>query len=60
MRFYGVRSGRNNMSRLVARSIIYNTPKRHNSVIKKDEESDETLSIFILMIVIVCIIIVVL
>ena len=60
MRFYGIRSGRNNMSRLVARSIMYNTPKRHNSVIKKDEESDETLSIFILMIVIVCIIIVVL
>ena len=60
MRFYGIRSGRNNMSRLVARSIMYSTPKRHNSVIKKDEESDETLSIFILMIVIVCIIIVVL
>ena len=60
MRFYGVRSGRNNMSRLIARSIIYNTPKRHNSVVKKNEESDEILSIFITMIVIVCIIIVVL
>lgn len=60
MRFYGIRSGRNNMSRLIARSIMYNTPKRHNSVVKKNEESHETLSIFILMVVIVCIIIVVL
>ena len=60
MRFYGIRSGRNNMSRLVARSIMYNTPKSHNSVIKKDEESDEVLGVFIIMIVIVCIIIVIL
>ena len=60
MRFYGIRSGRNNMSRLVARSIMYNTPKRHNSVITKDEESDEALGVFIIMIVIVCIIIVIL
>lgn len=60
MRFYGIRSGRNNMSRLIARSIMYNTPKRHNSVVKKNEESDETLSMFILMIAIVCIIIIIL
>ena len=60
MRFYGIRSGRNNMSKLVARSIMYNAPKRHNSVIKKDEESDEVLGVFIIMIVIVCIIIVIL
>lgn len=60
MRFYGIRSGRNNMSRMIARSIMYNTPKRHNSVVKKNGESDETLSMFILMIAIVCIIIVVL
>ena len=60
MRFYGIRSGRNNMSRLIARSIMYNAPKRHNSVVKKNEESHETLSIFITMIVIVCIIIFVL
>lgn len=60
MRFYGIRSGRNNMSRLIARSIMYNTPKRHNSVIKKNEKSDEILSVFIIMITIVCIIIVVL
>lgn len=58
MRFYGIRSGRNNISRLIARSIMYNTPKRHNNVVKKNEESDETLGIFILMIAIVCIIIV--
>ena len=60
MRFYGIRSGRNNMPRLIARSIMYNTPKRHNSIIKKDEESDEALGVFIIMIVIVCIIIVIL
>ena len=60
MRFYGIRSGRNNMSRLIARSIMYNTPKRHNSVVKKHEESDEALGVFIIMIVIVCIIIVIL
>ena len=60
MRFYGIRSGRNNMSRMIARSIMYNTPKRHNSVVKKNDESDEALSVFILMIAIVCIIIVVL
>ena len=60
MRFYGVRSGRNNMSRLIARSIMYNTPKRHDSIVKKNEKSDEALGVFIIMIVIVCIIIVIL
>lgn len=60
MRFYGIRSGRNNMSRMIARSIMYNTPKRNNSVVKKNDESDKALSVFILMIAIVCIIIVVL
>ena len=58
MRLYGIRSGQNNMSRLIARSIMYNTPKKHNSVVKKNDESDETLDMFILMIVIVCLIIV--
>lgn len=43
MRFYRIRSGLNNMSRMIARSIMYNTPKRHNGVVKKNEESDETL-----------------
>ena len=60
MRFYGIRSGRNNISRLIARSIICNTPKKHNSVVKKNEESNEALGVFIIMIVIVCIIIVIL
>ena len=60
MRFYGIRSGRNNMSRLIARSIMYNTPKKYNSVVKKNDESDEALGVFIIMIVIVCIIIVIL
>lgn len=35
MRFYGIRNGRNNMSRLIARNIMYNTPKKNNSVVKK-------------------------
>lgn len=60
MRFYGIRSGLNNISRMIARSIMYNTPKRHNNVVKKNDESDKALSVFILMIAIVCIIIVVL
>lgn len=58
MRFYGIRSGRNNMSRLIARSIMYNTPKRYNNVVKKNEDSDEALGMFIIMIAIVCVIIV--
>lgn len=58
MRFYGIRSGRNNMSRLIARSIMYNTPKGCNNIVKKNEKSDETLGMFIIMIVIVCLIII--
>lgn len=60
MRFYGIRSGRNNMSRLIARSIMYNTPKGYNNIVKKNEESDEALGVFIIMAVIFCVIIVIL
>ena len=35
MRFYGIRSGRNNMSRLIARSIMYNT-LNNNSIINNN------------------------
>ena len=38
MRIYGIRSGRNNMNRLIARSIMYNTPKKNKNVNKQNEE----------------------
>ena len=31
MRFYGMRSGRNNMSKLIARSYMYNSKKKSNT-----------------------------
>ena len=39
MRIYGMRSGRNNMNRLIARSIMYNTPKKNKNVNKQKEEN---------------------
>ena len=41
MRFYGIRSGRNNMSRLIARSVMYNTPKKNNVVNSTKTQNDE-------------------
>ena len=41
MRIYGMRSGRNNMNRLIARSIMYNTPKKNKNVNKQNEENKE-------------------
>ena len=38
MRIYGMRSGRNNMNRLITRSIMYNTPKKNKNVNKQNEE----------------------
>ena len=34
MRIYGMRSGRNNMSRLLARSIMYNSPKKKSDKVE--------------------------
>ena len=39
MRIYGNRSGRNNMSRLLARSIMYNSPKKKS--VKVEPTTDE-------------------
>ena len=41
MRIYGMRSGRNNMNRLIARSIMYNTPKKNKNVNKQNEENEK-------------------
>ena len=38
MRIYGMKSGRNNMNRLIARSIMYNTPKKNKNVNKQNEK----------------------
>ena len=35
MRFYGVRSGRNNVPRMITRSIMYNTPN-NNAIINNN------------------------
>ena len=50
MRFYGIRSGRNNMSRLIARSIMFNTPKKNYTT--TNSTSDNMLIIFIIFVVI--------
>lgn len=36
MRFYGIRSGRNNMPRMVTRSIMHNTPKKSSTPINRE------------------------
>lgn len=64
MRIYGMHSGRNNMSRLLARSIIYNTSKKkkntkNNTTLKKSKATDDfagylATAIFILVIVGIC------
>ena len=41
MRIYGMRSGRNNMNRLIARSIMYNTPKKNKKINEQNEENKE-------------------
>ena len=50
MRFYGIRSGRNNMSRLIARSIIFNTPKKNYTT--TNSTSNNMLIIFIIFVII--------
>jgi hypothetical protein len=42
MRIYGMRSGRNNMNRLIARSIMYNTPKKSRVMDKQSTEEKST------------------
>ena len=38
MRFYGIRSGRNNMSGLIARSIMFNSSKKNYNAVKTNNE----------------------
>ena len=38
MRIYGMRSGRNNMNRLIARSIMFNSPKKSRVTNKQSTE----------------------
>lgn len=41
MRFYGIKSGRNNIPRLIARSIIYNTQKNSCIVNNTNTQNNE-------------------
>ena len=34
MRIYGMKSGRNNMSKLITRSIMYNSPKKKSVIVE--------------------------
>ena len=56
MRFYGIRSGRNNMSRYIARSIIKNSNigKRKNDLLY--ESGFDFLTIIIIICVVVAVI----
>lgn len=59
MRFYGIRSGRNNISRLIARSIMFNSPKKNYRTVNNSVKmNDEALGIFIIIVVIVCLIVI--
>ena len=55
MRFYVIRSGRNNMSRLIARSIMFNTPKTNN--VKTTNNEEISLGGLVIIVFIVCLII---
>ena len=47
MRIYGIHSGRNNMSKLIARSIMYNSPKKQKYT---NSNSETTTSILVYII----------
>lgn len=40
MRIYGMKSGRNNMSKLIARSYMYNSKKKNNTKAKQNNVSN--------------------
>ena len=54
MRIYGIHSGRNNMSRLLARSIMYNSPKKKS--VKVEPTTTESFWIYLIAIIIVMLI----
>ena len=57
MRFYGIRSGRNNMSRMIARSIMYNTPKKSNTPTTNNSNGEIDFGGLIIVAIIICLII---
>ena len=54
MRIYGMKSGRNNMSRLLARSIMYNSPKKKS--VKVEPTTTESFWIYLIAIIIIALI----
>ena len=54
MRIYGMRSGRNNMGRLLARSIMYNSPKRKSD--KVEPTTTKSFWIYLIMFIIIALI----
>lgn len=47
MRLYGLHSGRNNMNALIARSILYNTPKGKKKEKVKLTEKEQSICIIL-------------
>ena len=54
MRIYGIHSGRNNMSKLIARSIMYNSPKKKS--VKVEPTTTESFWIYLIALIIVALI----
>ena len=54
MRIYGMRSGRNNMSRLIARSIMYNSPKKKS--VKVEPTTTESFWIYLIAFIVIALI----
>ena len=54
MRIYGMKSGKNNMSRLLARSIMYNSPKKKS--VKVEPTTTESFWIYLIAFIIVMLI----
>ena len=54
MRIYGMKSGKNNMSRLLARSIMYNSPKNKSD--KVEPTTTESFWIYLIALIIVTLI----
>ena len=51
MRIYGMKSGKNNMSRLLARSIMYNSPKKKS--VKIEPTTTESFWIYLIAFIII-------
>ena len=53
MRIYGIHSGRNNMSKLIARSIMYNSPKKKSTQQHNTTNSDTSILVYIIAFIII-------